>query len=132
MNRSILAVAMVVAATCLCGTAGAEESAPAQEGSVKKAFKKMGRDIGGAGKQLGHEFAEFGRGIGRGTSSAAKANAGKISSDVKEGNFKPANNTDAMKRRDQTEVGGAAVRPPAAEGGAVKSSGGAAAQAAKP
>ncbi len=132
MNKSTMTAMLVVAVATLCPPAGADDAAPAQEGSVKKAFKKMGRDIGGAGRQLGHEFAEFGRSVGRGTSSAAKSNAAKVSSDVKQGNFKPANNTDAMKRRDQTEVGGAAVRPPAAEGGSVKSSGGAAAQAAKP
>jgi hypothetical protein len=132
MTRTSLAAIFAFTAANLCTPVLAEEAAPAEERSVKKTFKRIGRDIGGAGKQLGKEFAEFGKGVGRGTSNAAKANAGKISSDVKQGNFKPTNNTDAMKRRDQTEVGGAAVRPPAAEGGAVKSSGGTTAQPAKP
>jgi hypothetical protein len=130
MIKPTLVAVLVAAVAGLCSPAGADDAAPAQEGSVKKAFKKMGRDIRGAGRQLGHEFAEFGKGVGKGTANAAKANAGKVSSDVKQGNFKPVNNSEAAKRRDLTEAGSAA--PPPAEGRPVKSSGGAAVQAAKP
>lgn len=91
MIRILLAVVLVLANL----QAHAEEApAPANDGSnggssFKSTMKRMGHDIGTAGKKVGHEFAKAGKQIGKGTVKAAKEIKTKVSSDVKNNNFKP-------------------------------------------
>jgi len=75
--------------------ARAEEAVPAGNdggSSFKAEVKRMGSDIGDAGRKLGHEFAKAGKQVGRGTVKAVKSIGQKMSSDVKTKNFKPKTN----------------------------------------
>lgn len=91
MLRSLLLPLLAAAAL----TVHAEDApAPANDGSnggssFKSTMKRMGHDIGDAGKKVGHEFAKAGKQVGQGTVKAAKEIKNKVSSDVKNNNFKP-------------------------------------------
>lgn len=80
---------------CVALATQAEEAAPAGNdggSSFKAEVKRMGRDIGDAGKKLGHEFAKAGKQVGQGTVKTVKSIGQKMSSDVKTKNFKPKTN----------------------------------------
>jgi hypothetical protein len=82
----------VAALACLALAAHAEgNAAPAAGGgtSFKAGVKRMGSDIGDAGKKVGKAFARAGRQVGHGTAKTVKSIGHKVSSDVKTKNFQP-------------------------------------------
>jgi hypothetical protein len=87
------------AIACIAFPAAAEDS-PAATGSsegasLKSDVRRMGHDIGTAGKKIGQDFSRLGKQVGEGTSKTVKSVGRKISSDVKTKNFKLKSNSAA-------------------------------------